>query len=324
MAYLNKKSFISLVLGLIFAPGALLCSDWLNNQPIQENDLVAWYQKNLNQEEQNLQTELFTLVDIKDRQEWEAAKRNLTNDYDTACATTTARERAQTPLPQELIIPLTNVLNNPTIRSLLGITSIERDSNAMYIKAHRTNGKTITFACGNKKIQADAATDQYTTLLDPEELLQTHSCSTEIEATLAHELMHIAHEDDLNVYCLNQIHATKQKTCRIPKKQFARLKGQWERLQEKRADILAGAIKLEYATASKDQFERNTPRKERAKITDTHPTQAQRASYMSQVVIALQQTQPVHSPTLPVFLILISLILLLGIIELVKKTKKHC
>lgn len=305
---MNKRILMLLalvILGPLLALHALLAQEtYLACPPGQ--DLAAWCQKSMETKEKELQTELFTMVDIHSESEWNEAKQDLYTDYESVCATSTARELAHKPLPQELITPLMNVLNNQKIRSLVGITRIEQDAENMFIKAHRANGQTITFACGNKKIKADAATDQYTTLICPEELLSTHANQLEIESTIAHELMHIVHEDDLNVYCLNQIYAEKEKSCAIPKKKFARIKGEWERLQEERADLLAGAITIEYAQASAEQFKRNIPARERLKPTDTHPTQRERAKYMG-TLIDVMAHQPTPKQSIPFTLVLLAL-----------------
>lgn len=317
----KKTALLTLFLGLLATPQALFANDWLVSCP-QGQDLAAWCQKNLENKERELQTELFTLVKIDSQEEWSQAKKDLSTDYETICATSTAQEFAHKPLPAELIAPINNVLNNQKIKALLQITSIEHSKNNMYVKAHRANGQTITIARGNHKIQADAATDQYTTLLYPEELLKTHATPAEIEATLAHELMHIAHEDDLNIYCLNQICAAKKNSSRIPKRKFARIKGQWERLQEERADIFAGLINLEYAQASTEQFKRNISPHQKLKPTSTHPTEHDRYMYMNNLTAEMTTRTSKAPQTSPLWILILGLITLIGSAYFVIQTKK--
>lgn len=319
-----KKGFLALVLGLIFAPQTLLGKDRLKNCP-QNQDLVSWCQKSLENDEKELQKELFTLVDIHSTNEWVQAKKELLPDYDAACAYTTTRERDNKPLPAALVTPIKNVLNKPKIRTALGITRVECPADNACITAHRNNGQTITFACGNKKIQADAATDQYTTLLDPEELLTTHKNGTELEATIAHELMHVAHEDDLNVYCLNQLQAARGKAHKTQKKEFARLKGEWERLQEERADMLAGIVDLEYAKASTEQFKRTMSPAETLLPTSTHPTGQMRYEYMHSLAkeMAHRQTQFPFSTQNLLLALVLSFIVICSIVLLLRIKTKH-
>jgi hypothetical protein len=287
------KNYLKItILGLIFAQQAILCHDWLNDIP--SADLMTWCKKNLENEERSIQKEIFTLIQVQDLSEWQQTKQNLCSEYQTTCTASTAEEQAPTPLPEMLITPIQNVLKNDTIRSLLGIHCVKQDQKKRFIKAYRNNGTTITFACGTEKIKADAATDQFTILICPEEIFETHASTTEIEATLAHELIHIVHDDDFNIYCLNNLYNSKRHTSKISAKKFAKLRGQWERLQEKRADLLAGALKPDYAQASMDQFERNIPAQERFKPTNTHPGQAERAVYMEKLINASKNAPP-HS-----------------------------
>ena len=62
-------------------------------------NLERGYKNTLNQEEKDLRTELCTLVDIKDLQEWEYIKQTTHEHYEQICSTSTAQELAHKPLP---------------------------------------------------------------------------------------------------------------------------------------------------------------------------------------------------------------------------------
>ncbi len=294
MVNINKMALLALFLGPLAAPSSLFASDWLTSCP-QGQDLAAWCQKNLENEERELQTELFTLVNIDGQEEWNQTKQELAYEYETTCTTSRAEEFANKPLPKKLMAHVKHVLNNKKIRALLQITSLEQAPDNMFIKAHRANGKTITIARGNHKVESPAATDQYTTLLYPEELLKAPTTWTEIEVTLAHELMHIANEDSFNMYCLNQFYETKKQTHSIPTKKFNTMKGKWERLQEKRADLLAGLIDVQYAQAFAQEFKRDISPNEKLKPTSTHPTAQDRYEYLTTLTTVMQSNQPLEA-----------------------------
>ncbi len=282
--------------------------------------LTQEYLNNLEKKEKILQSELFTMVDIKNENEWLELKNNLKNEYFRACEETTRQELSKKPLPQKIIGPIYEVLNNRKIRNMLNIVNVEKSPKNQRIIVHRTTGTPITIARGNKSIEADAATDQFTVLVDPEVLLDTHANGSEIKATIAHELVHIAHQDDFNVYCVNQIYKSRKKTCKTPKKRFARVMGQWERLQEERADLLSGLINIEYAIANRNHFKRNMPKKEKLKEASSHPTDRQRYTYMANLVTTMEQKQKNYGDG---FLLLITLLVLFIILSLGTKKIKN-
>ncbi|MCK5632180.1 hypothetical protein KAH94_00355 [bacterium] len=252
-----------------------------------KNSIAQSYNNSFSQEEKELQTELFTIIDVSE-QTWKKTQKAVAQEYKQACTETTAQERADKPLNKKIITAAISVLNNDLIQNIFGITDLHIQPQNKAIIVSRKNGKSLTIACGNKSIEADAATDQFTILIDPEILLETHNNESEIKATIAHELIHIMHQDNFHVYCLDYLQK-KAKLSRKNKKLFKQTKGTWERFQEKRADILSGLIDLEYATAHKNHFERHMPENEKIKLTSTHPTENQRYTYMTLVVKKMEQ-----------------------------------
>lgn len=277
-------------------------------------NLLSWCENGLNLKEKNLQTELCALVGI-DETQWTAQKTKLGPEYEKACQEATQQEMADKPLPDELIMPIYNVLNNPDIKTMLGIVAIERDPNNMFIRASRIGQTPITVARGTKKIQSEASTDQFTVLIYPNELFATHANSAEIEATIAHEIIHIVNKDDFEVFCLDKLYKKNRKKCRTSRKKFCQLKGQWERIQEKRADLRSGLLNIKYARASRDNFERNLPKKESLRTTSTHPTDRQRFTYMADLVRAMENRKICFK------LVLIALLIILTTVIAV--TQKH-
>jgi len=300
---------------LVFGASGALSKD----RPLLEDrrqNLLSWCENGLDLEAKNLKTELCTLIGV-DEAEWTAAKTDFEPEYKDACQEATEQELAKKPLPEKLILPIYNVLHNPKIRAKLGIIDIERDPNNIHIKVLRISGEPLTIARGTQKINSEAATDQFTVLIEPNELFATHADSAEIEATIAHELIHVINQDDFEVFCLDKLYKKNRKKYKVSRKKFRRLKGQWERLQEERADLLSGKLNLEYARASRDNFERNMPAKESLKITSTHPTDRQRFEYMAKLVNTMERQKA------DLIALLIIIILLIAITTSKKITKRH-
>lgn len=279
------------------------------------DSLIKTYQETLNQEELELRTQLMTMVNIKDKSAWETLKNEQWEDYKDACALSTSQELADIPIPEELITAIYSVLCNPIIKSILGVKDIQTILDAKQIKIHRYNRPDITIACANDTLEADAATDQFTILLEPKFLLETHQNAAEIQATIAHEIIHILAEDDFHLFCINEA----KKSARVSQKKFRTMKGKWERAQEKRADIMSGLINFQYAKANKHHFKRHMPAKEKLGITDTHPTHRQRYKYLKKLVTKMEKTK---NKELFSSLVLFLCILLLGFISIIISNKK--
>lgn len=271
----------------------------------------------LNLEEKDLRTELFTLVAIKDTKEWQQIKQDTREHYQQVCITSTARELAHKPLQPIIVEAIYNVFRNTKIKNMLGVINVEKDTKTTNIKVMCKNGKIITIARANDSLRSDATTDQFTILIDPDELFATHATPAEIEATIAHEIMHIFHEDDFNVFCLERIYRKRKKKLSISRKQFEKAKRRWERVQEKRADLLSGLVDLAYAQATKNHFYRSMPTDEYSQPT-THPTDRQRYEYMSELVQAMQNNN--NSPGVPLAIIALLLFFLILIAAKAKTT----
>jgi len=267
---------------------------------------------NLNLEEKDLRTELFTLVDIKDTKEWEQIKHDTQKHYQQVCITSTVRDLAHKPLQPIIVEAIYSVLRNTKIKNMLGVINIERDTKTTNIKVTCKNGKIITIARANDNLRSDAESDQFIILIDPDELLATHATPAEIEATIAHEFMHIIHEDDFNVFCLDTIYKKRKRKLSISRKQFEKAKHRWERVQEKRADLLSGLVDLAYAQAAKNQFYRNMPADEYLQPA-THPTDRQRYEYMSELVQAMQNKNNSLGVPLAIIALLLFFLMLIAI-----------
>jgi len=301
------KRVFSYLFPFIFAAGAA-CTILTTNTlaALTRKELEMNYQNSLKKEEQELKTNLFTLVDIEDQNEWQEIKNNLQSDYKELCSD---ELEITTPLPAKLANPIVDLLKEKKIRTMLNIKNVVRDPGDLKITAFKKNGQTITFSC-DESLGADAATNQFNVFFDPELVLETHANTAEIKATVAHELIHIANEDVFDTYCIERLYRERRKKIKVPRKKYRKAKGKWERFHEKRADLLSGLIEPEYAQAHEQHFKRNMPTKECFKSTSTHPTDRQRYGYVKKLVNDLHNTIPEKNYTLPIFIFLILLLLI--------------
>ena len=292
----------------------------------QSNEnLELWYKNTLNQEEKDLRTELCTLVDIKDQQEWEHIKQTTHEHYEQVCSTSTAQELAHKPLPPIIVEAIYSVLHNTKIRTMLGIITIEKDATTTDIKIICKNRSTITIACANNNLQADAASDEFAILIDPDVLLATHATSEEIQETIAHEIMHIIHEDDFNVFCFDTMYKKRKKRLSLSRKKFTKAKHRWERVQEKRADILSGLVDITYAQANRNHFYRTMPTTHDRTKPTTHPTDRQRYEYMNELVQAMLHNAQKNNnaPLLALISLLILCFLLMATTAMIRNKRAH-
>jgi len=246
-------------------------------------NLLLHQERLLDQEEMQLQQKLRYMAGIQTDAQWQKLQKSVYDEYLQACTESTHEERTYTPLSNNIIQPIIKTLSNEQIVRKLGIARIKLGPDNLFVKAYMCNGNIITIAKAKDSFPSEAGVDQYNVLINEKELFSSHKTDSEIQATLAHELMHIAKQDDFNLYCLCQAPVKKKK------RKFNRIKAQWERLQEKRADILSGLIDRTYAPASRDQFRRIMKKREKARALDTHPTISKRFEYMSQLTDAMKQ-----------------------------------
>jgi len=257
-----------------------------------KGEVSSWYENTLKKEESDLRTELFTLIKIENQNEWQEIKKDWKPEYaNLSDGWGELKQPKITPFSKKLSAPIIELLGNQKIRKMLDIVKVEKDQEDMLITATRQDGQTITFCC-DKKLGADAATNQFNVFINPDALLETHANPAEIKATIAHELIHIAHEDPLDVFCMEVAYMFRKKKTKKYRKKYQTAKGKWERFQEKRADILSALIGMEYAQAHEDHFIRNMPQKESLSLTSTHPTDHQRCEYISKLVKDMKQARP--------------------------------
>ena len=313
----NLKLIFSLFLG-ITSLGANFDALGRSFAPSGDQKVAPWYENCLNQEEKELRTQLMTMVDVKDESEWQEAKNNLNDDYRQACKEATALECANKPLPDKIITAIYGVLSNSKIQNILGVARVEQAPDKSFVKIFRYGAPAITIARGNDKIEADAATDRYTVLIDPEVLLETHANTAEIEATIAHEIIHILNDDDFEVFCIYKL-CTKKK--RKKRGRFKKIMNKWEQSQERRADMFSGLFDVKYAQANRDNFLRNMPKRE-GKPT-THPTDRQRYEYMAELVKAMEKAEENSWAAYGIALGLLAALILLAALLLVGAQRKN-
>jgi len=290
---------------------------------LTQQGLISWYKNSLKAEENTLKTELFTLVGIENQDEWLKIKRDWRPEYAQLCIGWGLNELTpETPFPEIISTPILELLGEQKIQKLLGISQVEKTEDNMLITATKKDGQKIKFCC-DKKLCADAATSQFTVHVNPDVLLETHKTPAEMKATIAHELVHITHEDPLDLFCIDLVYRYRKNLVKTPRKKFRKTRGMWERFQEKRADILSGLIDIEYAQAHQNHFERNMPKKEKLKLTSTHPTDRQRHEYISKLVKDMEHAKSDPDYTLLACLALITLLLLFALLSAKIKSRNQ-
>jgi len=309
----------NITLCLLLAANGALYADFLDEIDIPacpaDRNLSCWYTERLCQEQNRRQEEILGGLGIQ-KADWEAKKAQQIFEHYNFCRNAVKENLSEKPLPQEIVQPACDLLKSKKVKKMLGIITIDVNPRNNEITVLKNDGKTIKLLCANDSLEADAATDHFHILLNPDVLLATHKNSAEIKATIAHELIHILYEDVLDNDCLDKLLCqAQQNRVKIPRRRFIKLRAAWERGQETRADILSGLIDFELAQAHEAHFLRNKPkRRKKLKTKSVHPTDWQRHAYMKQVVNAMkaQKNRPQYSYTWLFLLFALSFFILIA------------
>jgi len=291
-----KNLILTLLFALNVAYGGNLIEKIDPSSCPTDRNLSAWCTEQLCSQQNDLQEELLRLLRVE-KADWERKKKEEAPKFYEFCQNDIKENLSKKPLPQEIIKPTYELLSSKKIKKLLGIVTTDINPNDKKITALKNDGSMIKILCANDSIEADAATDHLHVFINPEALLSTHKTPEEIKATIAHELIHILYEDVLDSDCLNKLYKIQKKRFKIPRKKFSKLRAQWERGQEARADILSGLIDIKLAKAHEQHFFRNMPKKtKRMKASSLHPTNFQRHEYMKKIVQAMKTKKAHQKP----------------------------
>jgi hypothetical protein len=119
---------------------------------------------------------------------------------------------------------------------------------------------------------------------------------TQTQAVLLHEIMHIKNDDELEKYCQaklaqNNPHITTDEQANEFDKKFIELMKKRHYLNEKRADIQAGLVGINYARAFKAFLEKLYKNNPLFAGDETHPSHQVRIAYMTELINAIDQEE---------------------------------
>jgi len=225
------------------------------------------------------------LLDL-DNEKWEEAKKTLQPGYtepvniDHNCFV--KKEKMSPEIKQSVH----NVLENPDVKSAFGITSIAEED--FKIKATRENGKNIYFVLSTpSQINSWAASSEKTVYIVPEEMKRLSISSSELEASIGHELGHILSEHNLEDQWLMSEYKKNLKA--KDSVAFQSALNEWRRAQEVEADIVGTFNNGDWANALAASFQNNQRQIASYQLDPSHPPTSDRINYLTTLYSTAQQ-----------------------------------
>ncbi len=267
----TKKLLIGLIFNLFFFFNWSITAIDLKKYNAKDNpDIFLWCHKQCKKEEKQLIQDILEKAGLKNSK-WKALKKDIKKSYQEAISGKKHDSKCKKTFSKKSIAAIKAVLNNKKIAQLLEIKNITYLAGKIVVE--RKKHPSFTIISVHEHFDCDAATDECNLFINETSINESHATQAEIEATLAHEMIHIVYKDAFTVFCLETVIDDMPKNCQNKiKKPFCRLM----HLQEQRADILSALTNKKYIRASRNFFKRQIQEEPQQHVSDTHPTNKQR------------------------------------------------